>query len=75
MSRVTITGLFDNPGDAADARRDIEAFGISRNDIGLLAQLVRSTLSGTPDSSDAASGRAGTGAGIGTVAGRRRRAP
>lgn len=69
MSRVTITGLFDNPQDAADARRDIEAFGISHNDIGLLAHgseyAPRDT---TPDSSDAASG-AGTGAGIGTVLG------
>jgi hypothetical protein len=69
MSRVTITGLFDNPQDAADARRDIEAFGISHNDIGLLAHGSEyATGDTTPDSSDAASG-AGTGAGIGTVLG------
>ncbi|MGL4965876.1 MAG: hypothetical protein ACRC67_31940 [Inquilinus sp.] len=67
MSRVTITGLFDNPEDAADARRDIEAFGISRNDIGLLAHGSEHAAR-DDDGSGAASG-AGTGAGIGTVLG------
>jgi len=64
---VTITGLFDNPADAADARRDIEAFGISPNDIGLLAHGSEHVVR-DDDGSDAASG-AGTGAGIGTVLG------
>jgi hypothetical protein len=69
MARVTITGLFDNPQDAADARRDIEAFGISQNDIGLLAHGSEYAAGDTSsDGSDAASG-AGTGAGIGTVLG------
>ncbi|TSD90527.1 hypothetical protein FFK22_001540 [Mycobacterium sp. KBS0706] len=68
MTRVTITGLFDNPADAADARRDIEAFGISRNDIGLLAHDSEHVVRDDDDGSDAASG-AGTGAGIGTVLG------
>lgn len=69
MARVTITGLFDNPQDAADARRDIEAFGVAQNDIGLLAHGSDDTTGKTSaDSTDAASG-AGTGAGIGTVLG------
>ena len=71
MPRVTITGLFDNPRDAADARRDLEAFGISQNDIGLLAygpEYTAGDADRDADSSDAASG-AGTGAGIGTVLG------
>lgn len=67
MSRVTITGLFDDPEDAADARRDIEAFGISQNDIGLLAHGSEHAAR-DDDGSGAASG-AGTGAGIGTVLG------
>ncbi len=67
MSRVTITGLFDNPQDAADARRDIEALGVSHNHIGLLAHGSEYTA-GEADDSDAGSG-AGTGAGIGTVLG------
>lgn len=69
MARVTITGLFDNPQDAADARRGLEALGVPLNDIGLLAHNSDSrTNDGDSDTSDAASG-AGTGVGIGTVIG------
>jgi hypothetical protein len=69
MTRVTITGLFDNPQDATEARRDLEALGVPLNDIGLLAHSSDYRLDdGERDTSDAASG-AGTGAGIGTVLG------
>jgi hypothetical protein len=60
--------MFDRREDAAEARNDIEALGVPREDIGLLLNNSDVEYNADDGSSNAGAG-AGTGAGIGTVLG------
>ncbi|ASY73275.1 membrane protein [Sinorhizobium fredii USDA 205] len=62
----TVTGLFDDYGDARDAVTDLEAAGVPSDDISIVANNRGDWYS--TDSSNAAEG-AGTGAGLGAAGG------
>ena len=68
MARTAVTGMFDRREDAAEARNDIEALGVPRDDIGLLLNNSDIEYDADDGPSNAGTG-AGTGAGIGTVLG------
>ncbi|AFL50567.1 hypothetical protein ABIE78_003639 [Sinorhizobium fredii] len=62
----TVTGLFDDYGDALDAVSDLEAAGVPSDDISIVANNTGDRYS--TDSSDAGEGAA-TGAGLGAAGG------
>jgi hypothetical protein len=66
MKMRTVTGLFDDYGDARDAVNDLEAAGVPSDDISIVANNTGDWYSA--DSSKAAEG-AGTGAGLGAAGG------
>lgn len=62
----TVTGLFDDYGDAREAVSDLEAAGVPSDDISIVANNIGDRYS--TDGSNAAEG-AGTGAGLGAAGG------
>lgn len=60
----TVTGLFDDYGDAREAVSDLEAAGVPSDDISIVANNIGDRYS--TDGSNAAEG-AGTGAGLGAA--------
>jgi len=65
---TTVSGLFDNRADATQAVRDLQALGVSRDDISVVSPNDGEIDDDMADTSDAAAD-AGAGAGIGAAVG------